>query len=225
MVNPVTVVIPVRNEYDLLVRAVQSAAPQAAEVMIALDCSDKTTKKTAEELILSFDNVGRCETKAAVPSGVCYARNLAISAATYDLIFPCDADDTIAENGIAEVFDAWAPGTFVYGGWNDVENSNTIPHPLPAPVGMATKKHIAHGRMLFHRDDWLRVGGYNPRFEMGYEDWAFTLALLAAGVKGVRINKIVENYYRHARGRTPQAVTQHEILVRMMKTTYPLAFR
>lgn len=223
--NPVTVVIPVRNEYDLLVRAVQSAAPQADQVMIVLDCSGKATVGTAVELTKAFDNVTFLQTMAAVPAGVCYARNVGITSATYDLIFPCDADDTIAENGISELFDAWAPGTFVYGGWNDVENNTTIPHPLPAPVGMAQRKHIAHGRMLFHRDDWLRVGGYNPRFELGYEDWAFTLALLAAGVKGVRINKIVYNYYRHARGRTPAAVTQHEILVRMLKTTYPLAFR
>lgn len=224
MAPTVTVLITAHTEGDDLLRSVQSALGQCEKIIIVLDAPDAVTAGVARGVDGAYPGIAVYTTGLSVAAGVCFARNLGTFKSETDLIFPMDADDTLEPGAIAALRAEWTPGSFVYGGWNEVWPRECVPHPLPAPLGSLARKHITHGRLLYHRADWQRVGGYNPRFEFGFEDWAFTLALVAAGVKGVRLNKVVYNYYQRDNGRTAKARPHHDSLLRMLRNEYPMAF-
>lgn len=163
MMFPVTVVIPCREQEGTL--------PLAQESAYRCGAQDVTT----------YYDTG------AIRAGVCYARNNLIKDAKHDLICCLDADDLLLD--LESMYNAWQPGTFVYGNWKEVSaNGERIVE--AAPAGMITRKPICTVTSLFHRDDWLRVGGFDPDFFFA-EDWAFFLALHNAGVKGVKVDATV----------------------------------
>jgi hypothetical protein len=132
-------------------------------------------------------------------AGTIYSRNRAVYSATYDLIVPLDADDVMLN--IGALVEAYKYGSFVYGGWSEQLGQEIGTHTngwqpdtfdfKPPPPGMLAQKELGWVTMLYHRDDWRRVGGYDPVFSIGNEIWAFQRALYAAGVRPVRIPDIV----------------------------------
>lgn len=178
----VSVVIPSYQHGHLLERAVYSAILAGArEVVIVDDASTDRTQAIGGALkhmpeVLYLRN--------PFHAGTIYSRNRAIHAATYDLIVPLDADDTLLNLGA--LVDTWQPGTWVYGGWS--EDGAYIE---PPPPGVLSRKELGWVSMLFHRDDWKRVGGYDEKFALGNEIFAFQRALVCNGVYPVRVPEAV----------------------------------
>ncbi len=174
----VSVVVPTFQHGHLLERAVYSAIRAGAtEVVIVDDASTDRTQAIGEALkhapeILYLRN--------PFHAGTIYTRNRAIHAATYDLIVPLDADDVMLN--IGALVGAWQPGTWVYGGW-----SEDGAYLEPPPVGMLHRKELGWVTMLFHRDDWRRVGGYDEMFSVGNEIFAFQRALYAQAIIPIRV--------------------------------------
>jgi glycosyltransferase involved in cell wall biosynthesis len=190
----VSVVIPCYQHGALLSRAVNSALEcGAAEVVIVNDASTDNTDIVGQQYHREDERV--LYLRNPFHAGVIYSRNRAIHAATYDLILPLDADDMLLN--IGALVEAWQPGTWVYGGWQELEYSApsstkvVVNNIAPPPSGMLHGKELGWVSMLFSKGDWLDVGGYNPIFSLGNEIWAFQRALCCAGVKPVRIPDIV----------------------------------
>ena len=117
---------------------------------------------------------------------------------------------------------AWKPDTFTYGGWHIYNDHETYSKDEGGkPGNMLWKKNLCQATMCYHYDDWLRVGGYTPVFEVGYEDWAFQCALAAAGVRPVRLNEIVYNYTQRRNGRRQRCQRMHGALHRLLREHYP----
>lgn len=193
----VSVIIPVRNHADTLKRAVESAFFVAhAQVVIVYDASEDATFDVACELARQPD-VSLIHPKSATPVGVCAARNIGITQARTEWIVPLDADDYFLPGGLQALLDAWTPGTWVYGAYED-DHGAII---QPPPPGMLPKKNVTQATMLFTKSDWLRVGGYNPAFNVGAEDYAFTRALVRAGIRGTQIEQPVYHYTDNPTGR------------------------
>lgn len=220
----VSVVIPSYQHGHLLERAVYSALRAGAgEVVIVDDASTDHTRDVGEALrhapeIMYLRN--------PFHAGTIYSRNRAVYAATYDLIVPLDADDILLNLGA--LMDAWQPGTWVYGGWQETGISPTTGSKVvvtsfePPPPGVLSRKELGWITMLYHRDDWRQVGGYDPVFSIGNEIWQFQRALYAAGVMPTRVPDVVFERNTDA-PRTDRARAWAHVIKPLIEDMYPYA--
>lgn len=216
----VSVVIPARNMAATLPDAIESALDAgASEVVIFNDASEDDTIRTVLRYVGS--NVRLLNSPLSVRAGVCFARNFAIQHAQNELILPLDADDTLTDHcALESLTRGCEPGTFTYGDWTEDDHGN---RKEPSPIGRLSEKNIVHATWMFHKDDWRRVGGYNPLFEPGCEDWAFMCALVEAGVQGV--HKGVFVYHRNTGGnRSKVCHDRRELIWSLLRETYPKVF-
>lgn len=162
----VTVVIPVGVEHiEIAKRAVQSALENGVEDVQILN-----------ELDFYI-------------TGVCQLRNKMISyPSTRTLILPLDADDYLLPGAVERMAQAWETGKVVYGDWREEYPGGSLDYKPAPPPEMLNRKHICHATYLFSKEDWQRVGGYDPDFNIGAEDWEFMIALVEAGGELVRLD-------------------------------------
>lgn len=159
--------------------------------------------------------------------GVCYARNKLIAEAESDLILCLDADDRLYPDALQRLYSAWQPGTWVYGdAYTEIdENEAVIREMQNPPPQMIFRKNLTFSTFLFHRDDWRRVGGFNPDFEPLEEDYAYQCALVDAGIKAVRVdNCLLYRRMIHSNSRTAKAMRYWNVTLEMCREKYPGAF-
>lgn len=208
-VKDVTVVIPVGEAHtELWYRARDSAIQSGAHVRTVID---------------HFSD------------GVCWARNEAIrDYAETPLILPLDADDYLLPGAVERMAAAWSPGKVVYGGWREqnLQSDSAREHDrmriykntdLQAPPPeMLNRKHICHATYLFEKEDWQRVGGYDPDFNIGAEDWAFMIALVNAGCELVRLDG-APLYVKtlNENGRTHKAIRHKDMIRQLLIEKFP----
>lgn len=191
--NSISVIIPVRNMAGTINAAITSAlAVGCQDVIVADDNSDDGSGHLAASYPSDFVNT-LITMRGSVPAGVCAVRNRAIQAAAHDWLLPLDADDELLPDALyilrKYMRSEYDPrpvipgGYFIYTGYLDEQGYHS-----PPPIDKITRKNVAHATFLFHRADWLRVGGYDSDFFLG-EDWGFMLALLNAGVQPIRIDE------------------------------------
>lgn len=234
---PVSVIIPCRNQADTLKRAVESAFQAGAREVSVFD--DKSTDHLSDvwdTLLQKYPFESRVKLGSLRRYGndhyilrrvgAAVARNQAIGQANhstdYDLIIPLDADDVLLD--IQPLLDAYQPGTWVYGNYIEVDEINGTRREIIAPPpGMLAKKNICHATMLFHKDDWQRVGGYDPDFAYA-EDYAFQCALTNAGITPVHVSAFVYERHIHQNERTAKAMEYWTFYRNMCKQKYPNVF-
>lgn len=181
------------------------------------DRAEKTAIEAGATRAILYEDVWRI--------GVCGARNSMIDhPSTTELIFPLDADDELLPDGLQALYDAWQPGTLVYGDWLVVTEEGESLVAAPPPE-MLNRKSVAHASWLFHRDDWSRVGGYDPDFNLGCEDWAFMVALVRAGVKPVRVKVPIYRKHENKEGRGAKCWERRELIRALMREKYPDFFK
>lgn len=221
---PISVIIPCYNQGEQLEQSVQSALDaKADQIIIFSDGSPDRTESIARKLarehmrVIDFANPIRL--------GVCACRNYGIYASANSLLFMLDADDRLLPNGLERLYAAWQPGMWVYSGWQEIDENEAILGDYEAPPpAMLNRKNLCYASFLFHKDDWRKVGGFDPDFEIGCEDYAFQCALTAAGVKPVRIEGQVYQRMIHQGGRTERAKQLFPVLQGLIKAKYPGVF-
>jgi glycosyltransferase involved in cell wall biosynthesis len=226
----VTVIIPCHNQANTLRRAVESALDADEIVVFADPTSNGYIEKATDHIRncrLSWAGVhiGNYEYDEIysddIALGVVAARNLAIEHADYSnsLIIPLDADDYFLPDGVNRLRDAWQPNSFVYGGWRN-DDLEIFPARQPKRIN---QQNLCQATMLFHRDDWLAVGGYDPDFNIGWEDYGFQCALVNAGVEPIRIDYPIHHYSSGGK-RSANALKYKDFLIKLMVDKYPAVF-
>lgn len=213
----ITVIIPCHNQADTLTAAVQSAM-DADQIIIVDDCSSDDTADIGRDLDQRYNHVIYTETGAEVAAGVCFARNYGISHAAGGVIIPLDADCTLTPAALA-LADAYVPNTFIYGDWYE----GSVYH-KGAPIGSINRKNCAQSTFLFTKSMWRAVGGYAPRYEAGYEDWALMCAFMQAGYTPLQVGRPLV----HSPGagqRSNNARRLHGFLYKLLNDDYPEVFR
>lgn len=233
----ISVIIPCRNMAATLPSAVNSAVKAGAtEIIIVNDNSTDNTIKTALTVCGGRTRLVNVPLSDGVAAGVCFARNFGIAQAQCPLIVPLDADDELTDDGLRILYDAYTPNLFVYGSWieqkwRDYPSEGTgmmLEEAKSAPPLIRLKdKNVTHATFLFAKSDWRKVGGYNPTFEAGAEDYAFMCALVNAGVQGVRADGYIYRKRTTVQART-DAIKNSELkqgLLRLLlHETYPKVF-
>lgn len=224
----ISVIIPVRNMAGTITRAIDSAIKAGCQdVIVVDDYSDDNSGTIAVSYPSPHVSVLRAMW-GGVALGVCGARNRGIQKARYDWILPLDADDELLSDAL-HIFEQFTkPGHLIYTGYEDSDGSaalTTSGYHSPAPIGMITRKNVAYATFLFHREDWFRVGGYDPLFNIGGEDWALMLALLNAGVAPIRVDQPIYRRHVEINARTDRARTYWPTIMQLAREKYPTVFQ
>ncbi|PLX79531.1 MAG: glycosyltransferase family 2 protein [Desulfuromonas sp.] len=192
----VSVVIPCYNHGHFIVDTIESVRAQAypnIEIIVVNDgSSDPETIgvfKTLPEDICLIEQPNK---------GLASARNRGIETAKGEYILPLDADDRISAEFIqrtVEVMEADRDVGIVYGLTQLFgAKSGLWPQPAYSMPDMLFENMIV-ATALYRKSDWERIGGYRPEMRYAWEDWDFWLALVALGVRVVRLENVTF-YYR-----------------------------
>lgn len=215
---PISVIIPARNAETTITKAIRSALNAGAAEVVVID--DASTDRTfARALECCGGGRVRLIQSGRVRVGVCVARNMAIEVAHENLIVPLDADDTLMDDSLEYMHSAYTPGTLVYGGWQ----SNGKDFEAP-PIGMLNRKNVAYATWLFEKSAWRKVDGYNPRYEIGGEDWHFMVALVHAGIVPVRLQGAVYHRSVNVGTRTDSAIRNVYYIKTHLAEDFPAFF-
>lgn len=220
----VTCIIPVHNAKTTIERAVKSAVYAGCDQVFVYDdaCSDGSDELIydLQETCEQLSYYSRC---TDVVAGVNFGRNYLCGCVKNGLIIPLDADDTLQD--ITPLRDAWQPGAWVYGDYYQVEGKQITRIP-GSPAGVLSRREVTGITFMFHKDDWLKVGGYDPDFAY-CEDWAFQCNLTHHGVKPIYVETPVYTRYLKANGneRTSLAGEYWPLYKAMAQRKYPSLFQ
>jgi glycosyltransferase involved in cell wall biosynthesis len=192
----VTAVVPCFNYGAFVAEAVDSLLAQeggAPHVVVVDDGStDPQTLRALEALpvpVIRQEN-----------AGLSVARNTGYASTDTPLLIALDADDRLPPGALRALKAPLAadPGigfaygvTQFFGDWDG---------PLPFPELDAFRllhRHIIGPVGLTRRALWEDVGGYDPAFRTGYEDWDFWLGALERGWRGAKVREVTFLYRRH----------------------------
>ena len=214
----ISVVIPARNMAGTVQRSIMSAVRAGCDDIIVVDDASEDGTAEAVRLLCASAPV-RILSTGMVRAGVCHARNLGIQHARHDLIVPLDADDVLMPDGLRALYEAYRPMSFVYGAWLEGTQER-----LPRAIDRLHITNVAHATWLFERQAWLEVDGYHPDFNLGAEDWAFMLALVNAGYRGIRISDLIYRRAVNVGSRTDMARGRRSAIAALVREYWPELF-
>lgn len=197
----VSIIVPCYNQAQYLDESLQSLLVQTYtdwECFIINDGSPDNTEAIAQQWEAKDS---RFKYLCKENGGVSSARNLGIEKAKGEFILTLDADDkyesTFLEKGLAVLINN--PETGIVSCWGRYFTADK-----QLQVYKSTAKSTADflfcnganmGSLLFRKECWEQVGGYDENPENGYEDWEFYLRVCALGWK-VHIIEEVLFFYR-----------------------------
>ena len=202
-------VMPVRNEEKYLASAVESVfaqvAPGKTELILAIAPSVDRTRGIAEELQSRFKSLKIIDNPTGdTASGL----NLAIAAASYEVIVRVDAHSQLTENYLKTALEALSEtGAANVGGRMHAEGIS----PLQQAVAFGYNNRVGLGGGSFHvggkagavetvylgvfQKSWLqKVGGFDPKWVRG-QDWELNQRIRSAGGVVWFDPRLVVNYF------------------------------
>jgi glycosyltransferase involved in cell wall biosynthesis len=202
-------VMPVRNEEKYLASAVESVfaqvAPGKTELILAIAPSVDRTRGIAEELQSRFKSLKIIDNPTGdTASGL----NLAIAAASYEVIVRVDAHSQLTENYLTTALEVMSEtGAANVGGRMHAVGIS----PLQQAVAFGYNNRVGLGGGSFHvggkagavetvylgvfQKSWLqKVGGFDPKWVRG-QDWELNQRIRAAGGVVWFDPRLVVNYF------------------------------
>lgn len=193
----VSVVIPVYNMEEYVAETLDSVLASDYTNLEVVVVDDGSTDKSLSIVRRYEGKDGRVRVLHQENSGVCKARNYAISVAKGELILPVDADNIITPTFISRSVGALlsnpaakvvCPRAEFFG-----ERSGEWKLP-PFTLNLLAHKNIMDTCALYRKSDWERVGGYCNEI-IAREDWDFWISILKDGGEVIKLPTI-ELYYR-----------------------------
>lgn len=212
--SDVTIIIPVYCTSDeslqWLDECLASATTQGAKVIVYNDGSTVNIEPILQKYILV--NIGD-----RLNNGVSYARNMAASKVTTELILPLDCDDTLKPDAVAKLVKRWDgipvyPDVAKFG--SEVEEHYVLldfscEHIINY-IGF-TSVNVLHS---LQQHNW--IGGWDETLDF-YEDGEYNARLLGTYC-GIHLREPLVNYRIHANQRTKTyAAKAHDYGVKILK--------
>jgi len=202
-------VMPVRNEEKYLASAVESVfvqvAPGKTELILAIAPSIDKTRAIAEELQSRYKSLRIVDNPTGdTASGL----NLAIAAASYDVVVRVDAHSQLTENYLTTALEVLSEtGAANVGGRMHAVGVS----PLQQAVAFGYNNRVGLGGGSFHvggkagavetvylgvfQKSWLqKVGGFDPKWVRG-QDWELNQRVRSAGGVVWFDPRLVVNYF------------------------------
>jgi glycosyltransferase involved in cell wall biosynthesis len=218
----VSVVIPTRDRWRFLERALAVALGQRdveLEVIVVADgCSDETAERLAE-----IDDPRVRPLLLAASQGVARARNLGAAQARAPWLSFLDDDDLWAPERTRTMLDAAGDAALVAGGYVIVADGDPVdvafpPAPARLPVRLLFGNAVGGpSNAILRRSVFEEVGGFDPGYEV-LADWELWLRVLQ-GRTAATVGEPVNGYVIHEgsmhRLRTEAAVEEYARMRRL----------
>lgn len=214
----VTVIIPCFNDGKFIIEAVNSILNQtikADKIIIIDDGSEQETKN-----ILKTINPTNVEIIHQENQGVCKARNRGINLAITDYILTLDADDYFEPSFIEKAVEILNNNSNigVVGSYVKVLKYDEVEPDIRKPLGgIITNflvKNNAMASLLFRKQCWVEVSGYDEKMVNGYEDWEFWIAILKNNWEMYIIPEVLFNYRIKKKSRDTVALQEYDFELR-----------
>ena len=157
-------------------------------------------------------------------SGVCIARNNALSLARGEYVMFLDADDRLVPTAVERMLERLrhAPSDvgYVYGQMEyfGVKTGLFASHPFD-PHKLA-KANFVCATTLLRRQVIVDAGGYDDGFSMLREDWELYLRLWSRGYRGEFLQEVILEYRKH-KGPTVGTSPTKALTIAMLIKLYP----
>lgn len=217
----VTAVVPCFNGGSLVAEAVRSLLEQEGgppRIVVVDDGStDPATLTTLEALPPEVEVVRQAN------AGLAAARNAGYAATDTPLLIALDADDLLVPGALRALkrpLEADASVGFTYGiprFFGDWGGEMRFP---PLDAYRLLHRHIIGAVGLTRRALWEDVGGYDPAFLTGYEDWDFWLGALERGWQGAKVDEVTFLYRRHGDTMVFGARREYRALYRRLRAKH-----
>lgn len=210
----VSIVIPCYNQAHWLGDAIKSCMEQKVkpiEIIVVNDGSPDNTSEVARQYpvkLIEKEN-----------GGLSSARNAGIKEAKGKYIITLDADDKIHPDFIKKTV-----------GLDDIvsigvqEFGDSMSAWLPPQKNPKHEDFLKNNRIicasLFKREIWEKIGGYDEKMKLGYEDWDFWCRATKAGYTVTCIDDILFFYRRHGKSMVDGARANHQAIRDYMATKY-----
>lgn len=219
----ITIGIPCYKQAQYLPDAIESALNQTyknIEIIVVNDGSPDNTNEIARQ----YPKVKLIE---QVNKGLASARNTAIMNMRGQYFLPLDADDILFDTCVAELVrvakvteaDVVAPSFTTFG----LAQETIILMASPTLNDFRTGNRIGYFSMM-KRSVLQEVGGYSPRMDKGYEDYALWFDLLTRGKKITTVPQPLVLYRTKENSMIHEAQKHHRQLMAQIYKDYPTAF-
>lgn len=224
--DKISVVIPVYNTGKYLAECLNSVLAQTFKDIEIICINDGSTDNSQEILESYAQKDSRIKIIKRKNSGVVATRNFGIKSAKYDLVFPLDSDDIIAENTLEKMYRHLQSGdgdiitcrVMMFG-----NETGELKLPKPTKRNMTIDNCLVSAALL-RKSDFMACGGYSNDFKVALEDYDFWLNLIFNHNKKIyRIPEILF-YYRikeKNESRNWQHRPEHKAMVKQMHNKYP----
>jgi len=187
----VSVVVPCYKQAEYLREAIDSIVAQTFtdwELIIVDDGSPDNTADVAEKLIKLHPDRSMCLLRKS-NGGVSDARNVGIADARGAYILPLDADDMIQPTMLEKTVLMLDSRPDIAIAYTDITHFGAVERTVeasefdPAKIPYNNQLNCCS---LYRREAWERCGGYRS-MHVGYEDWDFWVACVAAELRAARV--------------------------------------
>lgn len=200
----VAVVVPCHNYGCFLTDALASIDAQSLlpdEIIIVDDGSTDDTPQVIERLRKSHPDIGVLTRTPA--RGVVSSINDGVNATTARLLVILSADDTISpryiENLAAAIDETEADFAYATVHFFGARTGTWTARPF-SPRRLA-RTNFVNTSAMFRRELFKKIGGFDASFEhFGREDWAFWIAAVDKGARGIAVPEALLDYRRHETG-------------------------
>lgn len=193
--NQVSIIIPCYKQEEYLDDAINSALNQTVaplEVIVVFDGSP-----TRKNWINKFDHK-KVKVIDKPNGGVSSARNTGILASKGKYILTLDADDVIEPDFIKKTIGVDDVVSTTLKTFGDEERiwDPEMDHPTFKDLVVNNRINCCS---LFTREAFDKVGGYDEKMILGYEDWDFWVRVAHAGYKFTVVREPLFRYRKHGR--------------------------
>jgi GT2 family glycosyltransferase len=187
---------------DKCIESVRAQTYKEIELLVVDDGSTDDTLQLCRNLSVNY---------VSIPNGgLSRARNIGIRHTKSDLVMCLDADDRIPPISVECHAAIAGRGLIAQLGLKEFGESEKARFGAKVGLKELLLNNTIFCNAVFHRDDWLKVGGYDESdtMRLGFEDWEFWIRMVAAGCIIKTLPVVGLNYRVHSESMT-RSVTVH----------------
>jgi glycosyltransferase involved in cell wall biosynthesis len=221
MSPPLCSIVITNHDYGRFVgEAIESALAQRHPALDVLVVDDGSTDDSLEVIARYPVRLIR-----STGQGVIHARNLGACRARGELLLFLDADDVLDVEYVGRCHAALASAprrvAYAYTHMRMFGTEERIFEAHPFSAQRLIAGNFIHVSALMRRDVFLAIGGYNPRFALGWEDYELWVRMLDRGYTGVLVPEPLLHYRQHGQNRNRLSEQQLDELRWRIRLSYP----
>jgi glycosyltransferase involved in cell wall biosynthesis len=216
----VSIIIANFNYGRFLSEAIESAIHQTHPCVEVIVIDDGSTDDSLE--------VARRYPVTLVPQknqGVGAARNHGAAIAKGQYLVFLDSDDVLEATYVTHCLEALKQReesvAYAYTGMRYFGAEDRVYCSRPFDAKALWAGNFVHASALVRRNAFERVGGFDPTWRLGHEDYELWVRMLHHGFQGVLVPEPLLHYRRHGAGRNALSREQHRELRWRLRFTYP----